>query len=115
MAFWETFIGTFLAPEVSKDVNLVPIPNDYFIIVTEVIIASIKYPLQWRHNELNDVLNHRRLDCLLNRLFRRRTKNTWKLRITGLSEGNPPVTGGFPSQRASNAENVSIWWRHHDQ
>ena len=25
------------------------------------------------------------------------------------------VTGGFPSQRASYAENVSIWWRHHDQ
>ena len=22
-------------------------------------------------------------------------------------------TGGFPSQRASKAENVSIWWRHH--
>ena len=20
----------------------------------------------------------------------------------------------FPAQRASNAENVSIWWRHHD-
>ena len=30
-----------------------------------------------------------------------------------LREGNPPVTGGFPSQRASNAENVSIRWRHH--
>ena len=28
-------------------------------------------------------------------------------------ERNPPVTGGFPSQRASNAENVSIWWRQH--
>ena len=28
--------------------------------------------------------------------------------------GNPPVIGGFPSQRASNAENVSIWWWHHD-
>ena len=25
-----------------------------------------------------------------------------------------PVTGGFPSQRASNAENVFIWWSHHD-
>ena len=25
-----------------------------------------------------------------------------------------PVTGGFPSQRASNAENASIWWRHHE-
>ena len=24
------------------------------------------------------------------------------------------VTGGFPSQRASSAENASIWWRHHD-
>ena len=32
-------------------------------------------------------------------------------RITGLCEGNP-VTGGFPSQRATNVENVSIWWRH---
>ena len=31
----------------------------------------------------------------------------------GFCEGNPPVTGGFPSQRASNAENVSIWWCHH--
>ena len=40
-------------------------------------------------------------------------KKTSKLRITGICEGNPPVTGGFPSQRASNAENVSIWWRHH--
>ena len=28
-------------------------------------------------------------------------------------EGNSPVTGEFPAQRASNAENVSIWWRHH--
>ena len=28
--------------------------------------------------------------------------------------GNSPVTGEFPAQRASNAENVSIWWRHHD-
>ena len=27
--------------------------------------------------------------------------------------GEPPVTGGFPSQRASYAENVSISWRHH--
>ena len=27
--------------------------------------------------------------------------------------GNSPVTGEFPAQMASNAENVSIWWRHH--
>ena len=28
--------------------------------------------------------------------------------------GNSPGTGEFPAQMASNAENVSIWWRHHD-
>ena len=69
--------------------------------------------LQWRHNGCNGVSNYRRFDCLLNRLFRRRSKKTSKLRVTGLCEGNPPVTDGFPSQRASNAENVCIWWRHH--
>ena len=53
-------------------------------------------------------------DCLLNRLFRRRSKKTSKLRATGLCEENSPVTGEFPAQMASNAENVSIWWRHHD-
>ena len=39
---------------------------------------------------------------------RRRSKATSKLRVTGLCEGNSPVTGEFPAQRASNAENVSI-------
>ena len=24
------------------------------------------------------------------------------------------MTGGFPSERASNADNISIWWRHND-
>ena len=56
----------------------------------------------------------RRFDCLLNRLFRRRSRKTSKLHVTGLCAGNSPVTGEFPAQRASNAENVSIWWRHHD-
>ena len=30
----------------------------------------------------------------------------------GLCEGDSPVTGEVPAQSA-NAENVSIWWRHH--
>ena len=34
--------------------------------------------------------------------------------FTGLCKGNSPVSGEFPAERASNAENVSIWWRHHD-
>ena len=36
-----------------------------------------------------------------------------KSRVIGLCEGNTPVTVGFPSQRVSYEENVSIWWRHH--
>ena len=52
--------------------------------------------LQWRHNG-------RRVDWLLNRFFRHRSKKISTNRVTGLWEGNPPVTGGFPSQRASNA------------
>ena len=73
-----------------------------------------KSPLQWRHNGLDSVSNHQRNDSLLNRLFRRRSKQTSKLRVTGLCAGNSPVPGEFPAQMASIAENVSIWWRHHD-
>ena len=32
-----------------------------------------------------------------------------KLRVTGLCAWNSPGTGEFPTQMASNAENVSIW------
>ena len=66
--------------------------------------------LLWRHNGRDGVSNHQPQDYLLNRLFRRRSKKTSKL--TGLCVGNSPVTGEFPAQMASNAENVSIWWRH---
>ena len=70
--------------------------------------------LQWRHTEHNGVPKHRRLDYLVNRLFRSRSTKTSKLRVTGLCEGNSPMTGEFPAQMASNAENVSIWRRHHE-
>ena len=46
---------------------------------------------------------------------RRRSNKISKLRVTGLCAENSPVTGEFPTQRAEDAENVSIWWRHHGQ
>ena len=64
------------------------------------------------------VSNRQRFGCLLNmlnHLFRRRSKKISKLNVTGLYEGNSPVTGEFPSEKASHAENVSIWWRHHEE
>ena len=41
------------------------------------------------------------------------SKQTSKLRVTGLCVGNSPGTVEFPAQMTSNAQNVSIWWRHH--
>ena len=71
--------------------------------------------LQWRHNGRDGILNHQPDDCLLNRLFRHRSKKTSKLRVTDLCAGNPPMTGEFPAQMTSNAANVSIWWRHYEK
>ena len=75
---------------------------------------SFQKTLQWRHNKRDGVSNHRGLDCLLNRLFRLRWKKTSKPRVTCLCDGNSLGAGGFPSQRTSNTENVSIWWRHRE-
>ena len=69
-------------------------------------------PLQWRHNGRDSVSNHQPPDCLLNPLFRRGSKKTPKLPMTGLCVGNSPWTGEFPAQMASNAESISVWWRH---
>ena len=78
--------------------------------------------LQWRHNGHDSVWNHQPHECLLNRLLRRRSKKTSKLRITGLSPVNSPhkapvtqkmfslddviMTGGFPTQRVMSVNVV---------
>ena len=77
------------------------------------VYVNLAWTLQWRHNGRDGISNHQPHDCLLNRLFRCRSKKTSKLRVTGLCAGNSPVTGEFPAQMASNAKNASIWWRHH--
>ena len=69
--------------------------------------------LQWRHNEPDGVSNHQPHDVYSTVYSRRRSKKISQPRVTGLCEGNSPVTGEFPAQRPRNAENVSIWWRHH--
>ena len=50
------------------------------------------YSLQWRHGHDH----HQPCDCLLNGLFRHRSKTTSKPRVTGLCAGNSPVIGEFP-------------------
>ena len=72
------------------------------------------YTLQWRNYEHDVVSSHRRLDCLLSCLFKRRWKKTLNICVTGLYEGISPTNGEFPAYRASNVENASIWWSHHE-
>ena len=74
---------------------------------------AIAFSLQWHHNERDGISNHQPHDRLLKSLFRPRSRKTSKLHVTCLSEGNSPVTGEFPTKRASNAEKVSISQRHH--
>ena len=54
------------------------------------IVSICCLSLQWRHNDNDGVSNHQPHVCLLNRLFRRGSKKTSKLRVTGLCVGNSP-------------------------
>ena len=71
--------------------------------------------LQGPHHERDGFSDHQPHGCLLKRLFRCRWKKTSKFCVTGLCKENSLVTGEFPAQRARNAENASIWWRHHEK
>ena len=68
------------------------------------LLHALALSLCRHHNGRDSVSNHQPHHCWLNRLFRRRSKKTSKLR----------ATGEFSAQMASIAENVYIWWRHHD-
>ena len=64
----------------------------------EVTLNDRENPLQWRHNERDGISNHQSRDVLLNRLFRRISKKTSKLRVTGHCAGNSPVTVNSPHE-----------------
>ena len=101
--------------QISRDEQIFPY-NVVFVFLYSYMAWTISQTfvsLQWHHNGRDGVSNHQPHDCLLNLLFKRKSKKTSKLRVTGLCVGNSPVTGEFPAQMTSNAENVSIWWRHH--
>ena len=75
---------------------------------------GVRSVITLRHNERDGVSNDQPRHCLLNRLFRCRSKEISKLHTTGLCAGNSAVTGEFTAQRASNEEDVFTWWRHYD-
>ena len=68
--------------------------------------------LQWRHNDHNE-----RLDSPASRLFTQPFIQT-QIKENIKAPCHWPLcgefTGEFPAKTASNTENVSIWWRHHE-
>ena len=78
--------------------------------------------LQWPRRERDGISNHRRLDCLFNRLFWRRSTKISKLRVTCLCEGNPPVDSSHKrpvKRKMLPLDNITmaittgetLWWR----
>ena len=70
------------------------------------------YSLQWRHNGRDGVSNHLPPDCLLtvySAADQRKHQSSASLSFVRGIHRSPVI----PVQMASNAENVSIWWRHH--
>ena len=75
----------------------------------------INRSLHWRHNDHDGVSNHQPHGCLLNRLFRRRSKKTSKLRVTGLCVGNSPGPVNSPhkgpvTRKMFPFDDVIMWW-----
>ena len=103
---------TIVSDHLNKLLHPMSLPQ--FSVRINIIHQKHLFTLHWRHNGHDGVSNHQPYGCLLNCLFRRRSKKTSKLPVTGLCAGNSPKTGEFPAQRASYAENVSIWWSHHE-
>ena len=69
-----------------KSYNYITPYND----VTSSSTCGSLFALHWRHNDYDCVSNHQPYDCLLNRLFRRKSKKTSKLHVTGLCVGTSP-------------------------
>ena len=71
--------------------------------------------LHWRHNDHDIVSNHQPHDCLLNRLFRRRSNKTSKIRVTGHCAGNSPGPVNSPhkwpvTRKMFPFDDVIMWW-----
>ena len=59
----------------------------HFLFTFWAFTGLLCFALRWRHNRRDSVSNHQPHDCLLNRIVRRRSKNTSKLRVTAFVLG----------------------------
>ena len=94
---------TCLLPEVHQPVNNLEIKAP-----SAFLNHNITMPSHERHVKSPAT-------ALFQQIIQANRKDTLKPRITGALWGNPPITDGLSQERASNAENVSMYWRLHDK
>ena len=82
--------------------NITSVLHTMYTITNKHIRMSMA--LHWRHNDHDAVTNLQPHGCLLNRLFRRRSKKTSKLRVTGPCVGNSPGPVNSPHKGPGTRE-----------
>ena len=97
-------VGPWLFRVINMEVNIIAADAQAPGVIKSSSVIIMSVSLHWRHNGRDSVSNLQPHDCLLNRLFRDRSKKTSKLRVSGLCMGKLLGTGEFPAQMASNAE-----------
>ena len=76
-------------------------------------LVQLKRTLQWRHNDHGGVSYNQPHGSLLNRFFRRRSKKTSNLRVTGHCAWKSPVPVNFPQKGPVTRKMVPFDDRHH--
>ena len=94
----------------------------WFVVVILVLICVFMrficpnhIPLRWRHNGRDGVSDHRGLDCLLNRLSRRRSKKHQSSASPAFVRGIHRWPGNSPRKRPVTQkkfpfDDVIMWW-----
>ena len=85
--------------------------NDCYSSVRCTVNWIRQVSLQWRHNGRDSVSNHQPQECLLNRVFRRRSKKRSKLRVICLCEGNFPHKGPVTQKMFPFDDVIVCTWR----
>ena len=112
VSLWGEFSGDRDSMSLCHQVNKSPVKELYMI--------KTKPSAQRSHAHYNDVImstmaaQTTSLTIVYSTVYSGAERRIHQSSVTGLCVWNSPVTGEFPTQMAINAENVSIWWRHHD-
>ena len=122
MIVWDLLLK-FFANSWSISVMVNPIRKKHSgrMVQISLVIRNATFKITYRIYPFNTyvqfnggVSNREPYDCLLNRLFSRRSKTASKLRVTGRRRGIHRWPVNSPHEWPVTRKKVSIWWRHHE-